>query len=401
MNNNKMTSLEIRAICGLSTIFSLRMLGMFMVLPVFTICGIALYQTNEALIGIAIAIYGLTQAMFQIPFGLLSDNFGRKPLIIIGLLFFVIGNVIAAISHSIIYVIIGRALQGAGAISSVIMALLSDLVRSQNRTKAMAIMGINFSFIFTVAMVISPIITNKLGLNFIFWIIAFFGIIGILITLTVIPSPNITNIVNRSNTIIKSHLKKLFFHANLMRLNISVFCLHMVLMLNFISLPLIFQNVGLPLSTHWKLYLNLILLAFICAIPLIIYSEKKRCTKQILIGCIICFIITEIMFYNAKSHTMILMVGLELFFICFSIIEAILPSFVSKEAPIEYRGTAMGIYSTSQFLGGALGSFIGGLIVHFYSKEYTFLVNILVLLIWLIICFTFEELKCMNNIRKI
>ncbi|WP_275384515.1 MFS transporter, partial [Xenorhabdus bovienii] len=188
MNDNKMTPLELRATWGLGSVFSLRMLGMFMVLPVLTTYGLELHGATEALIGIAIGIYGLTQAIFQIPFGLLSDKIGRKPLIIGGLFIFVLGSIIAALSDSIWGIIIGRALQGTGAISAAIMALLSDLTREQNRTKAMAFIGISFGITFAFAIVVGPIITHQIGLNGLFSAIAVLAGCGIFITLFAVPN---------------------------------------------------------------------------------------------------------------------------------------------------------------------------------------------------------------------
>ncbi|MEX9624795.1 MFS transporter, partial [Proteus mirabilis] len=188
MNDNKMTPLERKATWGLGAVFSLRMLGMFMVLPVLTTYGLQLQHATESLIGLAIGIYGLTQAIFQIPFGFFSDKFGRKSMIVFGLIIFIVGSLIAALSDSIYGIIIGRALQGAGAISAAVMALLSDLTREQNRTKAMAFIGISFGITFALALVLGPILTHIFGLQGLFWGIALLAFGGIMITLITVPN---------------------------------------------------------------------------------------------------------------------------------------------------------------------------------------------------------------------
>ncbi|MFQ7459009.1 MAG: MFS transporter, partial [Klebsiella michiganensis] len=207
MNDNKMTPGELRATWGLGTVFSLRMLGMFMVLPVLTTYGMALQGASEALIGLAIGIYGLAQALFQIPFGLLSDRIGRKPLIVGGLLIFVVGSVIAALSDSIWGIILGRALQGSGAIAAAVMALLSDLTREQNRTKAMAFIGVSFGVTFAIAMVLGPVVTHQLGLHALFWMIAFLATLGILLTLWVVPNSQ-NHVLNRESGMVKGCFSK-------------------------------------------------------------------------------------------------------------------------------------------------------------------------------------------------
>ncbi|MGP4870956.1 MFS transporter, partial [Klebsiella pneumoniae] len=214
MNDNKMTPGELRATWGLGTVFSLRMLGMFMVLPVLTTYGMALQGASEALIGLAIGIYGLAQAVFQIPFGLLSDRIGRKPLIVGGLLIFVLGSVIAALTDSIWGIILGRALQGSGAIAAAVMALLSDLTREQNRTKAMAFIGVSFGVTFAIAMVLGPIVTHQLGLHALFWMIAILATVGILLTLWVVPNSH-NHVLNRESGMVKGCFSKVLAEPRL------------------------------------------------------------------------------------------------------------------------------------------------------------------------------------------
>lgn len=243
VNDNSMTPQERRATWGLGTVFSLRMLGMFMVLPVLTTYGMALNGASEALIGIAIGIYGLAQAVFQIPFGLVSDRIGRKPLIVGGLLIFALGSVIAAATDSIWGVILGRALQGSGAIAAAVMALLSDLTREQNRTKAMAFIGVSFGITFAIAMVLGPIITHAFGLHALFWMIAVLALAGIVITLAVVPSAD-THLLNRESSIVRGSFRKVLNNSRLLKLNFGIMCLHILLMSSFVALPLAMEKPG-------------------------------------------------------------------------------------------------------------------------------------------------------------
>ncbi|MDE9435750.1 MFS transporter [Xenorhabdus bovienii] len=398
MNDNKMTPLELRATWGLGSVFSLRMLGMFMVLPVLTTYGLGLRGSSEALIGMAIGIYGLTQAIFQIPFGLLSDKIGRKPLIIGGLLIFVLGSIIAALSDSIWGIIIGRALQGAGAISAAIMALLSDLTREQNRTKAMAFIGISFGITFAFAIVVGPIITHQIGLNGLFGIIAILASCGILITLFAVP-PAHKHILNRESGIARGNFRRVLSDPQLLKLNFGILSLHTLLMSSFIALPLIMEKAGFPPQQHWKVYLITTLISFIAVLPFIIYAEKKRRMKQVFLLCIGLLFIAELVLWSVGSHLWGIFAGIQVFFLAFNIMEAILPSLISKEAPAGYKGTAMGVYSTSQFLGVALGGFFGGMLYELQGASLVFMGGIVLTALWFIISLTLRQPPYVSSIR--
>ncbi|MGV2878962.1 MFS transporter [Pantoea vagans] len=398
MNDNKMTPVELRATWGLGTVFSLRMLGMFMVLPVLTTYGMALQGASETLIGLAIGIYGLAQAIFQIPFGLLSDRIGRKPLIVGGLLLFVLGSVIAACTDSIWGIILGRALQGSGAIAAAVMALLSDLTREQNRTKAMAFIGISFGVTFAIAMVVGPVVTHALGLHALFWMIAILASLGIVITLLVVPSAS-HHVLNRESGMVKGSFRKVIANPRLVKLNIGIFCLHVLLMSSFVALPGQFEQAGFPAPEHWKVYLSTMLIAFAGVVPFIIYAEVKRRMKRVFVGCVGMIVIAEIVLWGAEGHFWTLVVGVQLFFFAFNLMEAILPSLISKESPAGYKGTAMGIYSTSQFLGVAVGGSMGGWVFGHFDAQTVFLVGAMVAAAWLFVSMTMQEPPYVSSLR--
>ncbi|MDT3666623.1 MFS transporter [Cronobacter dublinensis] len=398
MNDNKMTPVELRATWGLGTVFSLRMLGMFMVLPVITTYGMALQGASEALIGLAIGIYGLAQAIFQVPFGLLSDRIGRKPLIVGGLAIFVIGSLVAALTDSIWGIILGRALQGSGAIAAAVMALLSDLTREQNRTKAMAFIGVSFGVTFAIAMVLGPIITHALGLHALFWMIAVLATAGIIITLWVVPDSG-SHVLNRDSGMVKGCFRKVLAEPTLLKLNFGIMCLHILLMSTFVALPGQLEAAGYPAAAHWKVYLCTMLISFVSVVPFIIYAEAKRKMKRVFLFCVALLLIAEIVLWGAGPHFWELIVGVQLFFVAFNLMEALLPSLISKESPAGYKGTAMGVYSTSQFLGVAIGGSLGGWLDGLFDSQTVFLVGALLATVWLLVSTTMKEPPYVSSIR--
>lgn len=374
------------------------MLGMFMVLPVLTTYGMALQGASEALIGIAIGIYGLAQAIFQIPFGLLSDRIGRKPLIVGGLAVFVLGSIIAALSHSIWGIILGRALQGSGAIAAAVMALLSDLTREQNRTKAMAFIGVSFGITFAIAMVLGPIITHALGLNALFWMIALLATTGIVLTIWVVPNSN-NHVLNRESGMVRGSFRKVLAEPKLLKLNFGIMCLHILLMSTFVALPGELAESGFPAAEHWKVYLVTMLISFASVVPFIIYAEVKRKMKRVFLFCVALILIAEIVLWGAGSHFWELIIGVQLFFLAFNLMEALLPSLISKESPAGYKGTAMGVYSTSQFLGVAIGGSLGGWVDGMFDGQTVFLVGALLTVLWLAVASTMKEPPYVSSLR--
>ena len=359
-HSERMSSGETRAASGLALVFAFRMLGMFMVLPVLATYGMDLAGATPALIGLAIGAYGLTQAIFQIPFGVISDRIGRRPVIYLGLIVFALGSVLAANSDSIWGVIAGRILQGAGAISAAVMALLSDLTREQHRTKAMAMIGMTIGLSFAVAMVVGPLLTRAFGLSGLFLATGAMALCGIVIVMFMVPRSTGT-LQHRESGVAKQALLPTLRHPDLLRLDLGIFVLHAMLMSSFIALPLaLVEKAGLPKEQHWWVYLTALLISFFAMIPFIIYGEKKRKMKRVLLGAVVTLMLTELFFWKFGDSLRTLVIGTVVFFTAFNLLEASLPSLISKVSPAGGKGTAMGVYSTSQFLGSALGGILGG-----------------------------------------
>lgn len=396
--DDHMSGAERRATIGLGAVFALRMLGMFMVLPVLTTYGMALQGATESRIGLAIGIYGLMQAIFQIPLGIYSDKLGRMPLIIGGLIIFALGSVVAATADSIWGIIIGRALQGAGAISAAVMALLSDLTREQHRTKAMAFIGMSIGVTFAIAMITGPIVTHLWGLSALFWGTAVLTVLAILTVLFVIPKPD-HHVLNRESAFVRQHLSKVVTDPQLMRLNGSIFVLHAILMASFVALPIAMEQAGFPRSEQWKVYLFTMLTSFVAVLPFIIYAEKKRRIKQVFVGCVGLFLIAEAILLASDHMLWMIFVGIQCFFLAFNIIEALLPSLISKESPAGFKGTAMGIYSTCQFLGVAVGGAIGGRLLEYGGLHSVFVGALVLVLAWLAIAMSLREPRYVSSIR--
>lgn len=360
-----------------SLIMSIRMLGLFMLFPVMSVYAGDYDSSTPILIGMAIGIYGLTQALLQIPFGYLSDRFGRKPILIIGLLIFLIGSIIAATASNIIFVVIGRALQGGGAISAVLMAFLADSISEDNRAKANAFVGFQIGAAFMLSLIIGPIITSRIGLSGLFWVIGLLSIIAMLIVVSLEHSRPI-NYYRLSFGAFKETLSR-----ELIAVDFSVFSLHLILASGFIVMPLlIMENQIVSMINNWQLYLPAVLLSFIGMIPLIIISEKFKKTKYILLLSVFLLIISQIIFYISNLNFSVFLFTLTIFFVAFNTVEAILPSLLSKTASASKRGLAMGIFSTSQFLGTFIGGVIGGLIYDIYDLNSVFLFTIFVAIIW-------------------
>ncbi|MDP3845179.1 MAG: MFS transporter [Pseudomonas sp.] len=399
LHNDRMSSGETRAATGLALVFAFRMLGMFMVLPVLATYGMELRGATPALIGLAIGAYGLTQALLQIPFGMLSDRIGRLPVIYIGLLIFAAGAVLAASADSIWGVIAGRVLQGAGAISAAVMALLSDLTREQHRTKAMAMIGMSIGLSFAVAMVVGPLLTRAYGLSGLFEATAVMALFGVLIVALVVPRAH-GQLRHRESGVAKQALAATLRHPDLLRLDLGIFVLHAVLMASFIALPLaLVENGGLPKEQHWWVYLTALLVGFFSMIPFIIYGEKQRQMKRVLLGSVTVLLLCELFFWWYGSSLRALLLGTIVFFTAFNLLEASLPSLISKVAPAGGKGTAMGVYSTSQFLGAAVGGILGGWLFQHGGLAMVFVGCAVLCALWLGFAVTMREPPYVTSLR--
>tara|TARA_R110001592_G_scaffold361025_3_gene670715 strand:+ start:3299 stop:4657 length:1359 start_codon:yes stop_codon:yes gene_type:complete len=380
-----MIASERRAIFSLGLLYASRMLGLFMVLPVFVIYGQDLDQANEVLIGLAIGAYGLSQAIFQIPFGSLSDKYGRKKLIFIGLIIFFLGSVLAASSESIYGVILGRFLQGAGAIASVLMALLSDLTSFESRTKAMAMIGMSIGVSFTAALIIGPIVAASFGLQGIFWLTAFLAILGMFCLYFLVPTP-LTLTKDRNTRIFKDQIVEVIKNPELIKLDIGIFALHLCLTAVFIAVPITLQQkLNMPGEEHWLVYLTVMVFSFFAMVPFIIYGEKRQQMKRTFLFAVSLLMLSAFSFIYTQSNFSYFWCSLFFYFMAFNLLEASLPSLVSKLAPAASKGTAMGVYSTAQFLGAFFGGVSGGWLLSRYHEEGVYILVSVVCLVWLLI----------------
>ena len=379
-----MSPSEIKSSALLASIYSLRMLGIFLILPIFSIYASELSgRPTEFQIGLAFGIYGLTQAILQIPFGMTSDRFGRKPVIYFGLLLFIIGSFIAGISEQIEGVIIGRAIQGSGAISAVLTAFLSDLTSDKSRTKGMAIIGASIGLTFALSLVISPILNELIGVPGIFLLMGVLAFIALGVVRFFIHEPLNKKKIKSGNT---DDIKSILKNFDLNRLNFGIFTLHASQISMFMAIPFYLINQGeISLNQHWSIYLPVLVISFIFIVPMIIISEKKNKVKESFIFSIALLFVTQFLFIYFSNGIVGIIMALIFYFIGFNYLEASLPSLVSKLAPIQSRGLALGVYNTSQSLGIFVGGSFGGLIANFYGYQGTFLFCSLLIMIWLIL----------------
>ena len=394
---NAMTSGERRAVASLASLFSLRMIGLFMIMPIFAIYGRHLTGATPQLIGLAIGIYAWAQCILQIPLGLLADRMDRKRLIIQGLALFVIGGAIAAVSSSIWGVVLGRFIQGAGAISGVVMALLADLTREEHRTKAMAVIGMSIGLSFGVAFVIGPWLTAHFGLSGLFWSMVVFGLAGMAVCQWAVPKPVIS--VRYTPSSYWQQLADSLKHPELLRLNWGIFSLHVVLIACFQLLPILLVRSGLSAPHHGWVYLPILFGSFVGVVPAIIVAEKQRRMKSVFLFAIAVLMLGVASLAVFHGNLTDIIVGITIFFVGFNLLEALLPSLVSKISPAGGKGAAMGIYSSSQFFGAGLGGVCGGfLLQHQVEPALFFGILASIVLIWLIVAATMAPPPFLNSV---
>lgn len=379
-----MDVIERRSVLALAMVYLFRMLGLFLIMPVISVAADGLDGADAALIGAAIGIYGFTQASLQIPMGMLSDKLGRKRVILFGLLLFALGSIICAHADSIATLIIGRAVQGAGAIASTLMALLSDVTKEQNRTKAMAMVGISIGASFMLSLILGPVLFQWVGLAGLFYLSFAFSIVGM--GLIVWAVPNVTeHTFKRDTTPSLVALKDVLRNGRLRFLNISVFLLHGSLTALFVAIPsLLIHRYGLSLGQHSILYLLVMGAAFVLMLPLVIAAEAKGLMKHVL-TIVITIIGLATVAMEWASNVWLFGVTVCLFFVAFNTLEATLPSVVSKLAPVGYRGTAMGVFSTHQFMGAFVGGAGGGWLLQNTSMTMLFSIIGGIWLLWAVV----------------
>lgn len=346
-----------------------------MLIPVFTVYAKALSGANAYLIGLALGAYGFTQGSLQIPLGLLSDKFGRRPVITVGLLLFIIGSLLGAFAHSIHAMIFARSLQGAGAIGSSLMALTADLSKEEERSKTMALLGMSIGLSFMLSIILGPIIAGHFGLSSIFYLTAVLGVIAIILLYTAIPNTPPKTTEGK----IKNRFINVLANEALFKLNIGIFFQHAIFTSFFYIIPLLLQS---HLKTPWHLYLPLVAGSFVLMIPIMVIAERSFIKPYLIQACILSMCVAHLILFSNHQHFGLIVVALSIFFFCFNLLEALLPSEVSKKAPEHARGTAMGVYSTFQFLGIFYGGLTAGI---FYSKFMltgVIMFNIMQLLLW-------------------
>ena len=378
MQPESMTRTEIRAGASLAGVFGLRMLGLFFILPVFALHAPRLTGgDNLTLVGVALGVYGLTQGLLQIPFGIASDRWGRKPVIYAGLVVFAAGSFFAAAATDIWGAIAGRALQGAGAISSVVMALAADLTREQHRTKVMAMIGSTIGFTFALSLVSAPVLYRSIGMDGLFAITGLLSLGAIWVVKALVP--------DAAPAAQRKAGSRMFVDLELLRLNTGIFVLHFILYAMFIIVPAMIVGAGLELSAHWKLYLPVVLASFLLMLPPILYADRREGSKPVMLGCVaLLAAVLAALAAVGSGASLVVLAGLLLgFFAAFNVLEALLPSLVSRVAPAHARGAAIGVYNTAQTLGLFFGGVGGGWIAARYGGSGVFGACAVLTLAWL------------------
>jgi len=382
---------ELRASISLASIYGLRMLGMFLILPIFSIYAETLPGgQNHVMIGLALGAYGLTQALFQLPFGMASDKFGRKRVIYIGLAMLVIGSITAALATDIYTVIIGRSIQGAGAISAAVTALVADLTREEHRTKAMAMIGGTIGVTFALSLVAGPALNQWIGVSGIFWLTGILAMLAIFVVKFVVPDPLISRFHSDAEAV-PARLKEVLQNPQLLRLNYGIFALHAAQMAMFVVVPFaIKQTSGMGVNDHWQIYLPILLLSFALMLPAIIVGEKRAKLKPVFVLAVALMLVAQMLFAASIHYFWGVVISLGVYFTAFNILEASLPSIISKVAPAASKGTAMGVYNTAQSLGIFVGAVAGGYLSHYYSFSAVFMFCSVLMALWLFLALSMQ-----------
>ena len=392
------TSLELRAAISLSFVYITRMMGLFLLLPVLSVLARDLDGATPLLIGLAIGIYALFQAILQIPFGLMSDRFGRKPVILAGLAVFILGSVVAAMTDSIWGIIIGRALQGGGAISAVIMALAADLTRDSQRTKIMAVIGVSIGLSFMISIILGPLLMLRFQLAGIFYFIALSGIAAAMLVWLVVPDPDKIN-NDRNISVVISEMPMLLRNRELLRIDFGIFILHLLITASFVCIPLVLLDTGIGVEAHWHVYMYGALGSLLILLPMIGFAERKFPVKWVMVSSITGFAVALFAIGAVSDSFRGAVVCMVLFFGFLSVLESLLPSLASRTAPASFRGTVMGVYSTSQFLGAFIGGVAGGWLIGKVGNANALLVLCALSLCWLPFAWHMKNPERLANYR--
>lgn len=369
-SNSKLTSAELGAGLSLATVYVFRMLGLFMVIPVIAIAALEYPDYSPLLVGLAIGGYGLTQAVLQIPMGILSDRWGRKPVIYLGLSMFVLGSMVAAFAESMTILTLGRVLQGAGAIAGAIMALASDVTRESQRTKIMAIIGISIGFSFYLALLIGPMIASTFGMQGIFMITVVCALICFPLVKFGVPSNTISAPIGDALPQ-KELLKPLLSHPHLWRLNTLVLILHLLITSFFVQMPVLLQDVGEPLAAHYQVYGIVLLMSILLLVALIRMATALTMGNMFNIALLL-MAVGFVTLTQIPNYWLIVFAGIS-FFAGFNFLEAKMPAMVSSIAPAGQKGSAMGIYASFQFFGAFLGGLLAGIMNTYFDMKTSFI----------------------------
>ena len=393
MNPERMSAAEVRAGASLAGVFGLRMLGLFFILPVFAVHAPSLTGgDNLTLVGLALGIYGLAQGILQIPFGMASDRWGRKPVLYWGLVIFAAGSFLGAAATDIWTAIAARTLQGAGAISSVAMALAADLTRDQHRTKVMAMIGSTIGLMFALSLVGAPLLYRLIGMDGLFILNGVLCVVAMAVVRFQVPNPPAIRRANAAG----GSLRRGVLDPELLRLNAGIFILHIVLYAMFVVVPPILVQAGLEVAGHWKLYLPVVLVSFVFMVPAILYADRRNQSKGVLVGAVALLACAETLLGVMHAGIGVLAALMLAFFIAFNVLEALLPSLVSRLAPVEGRGVAIGVYNTTQTLGVFFGGLIGGAVAKYYGTTAVFGVCAALVVLWLFLALGMRPLPAVN-----
>lgn len=385
-DDRRMTPLELRASLSLASLYAFRMLGLFLILPVFAVHAHTLPGGNEPLlVGLVLGVYSLTQGLLQLPFGMASDRLGRKPVIIFGLLLFAFGSLVAAQATDLTWTIIGRALQGTGAISAAVTACIADLTRDSQRTKAMGLVGASIGLTFALSLVVAPLLYEWVGMAGMFHLTGALAVVGIAVVLFAVP-PLPLPVRAAGEGVQRTRFREVALDAELMRLNVGIFALHFVQMAMFVVLPAwLVERAQLPLADHWKVYLPVVAASFVLMVPPIAWGERAGRLRVVTLVSIAAILVAQLGYATEPVGVVPFAVLLLVFFAAFNVLEATVPSMVSRLAPPDVKGTALGIYNTVQALGLFAGGALGGWASSRFGGVSVFVLCAGVMLVWAIV----------------